>query len=374
MHESRRATRRATGEVVLLDEGNAQSAQGGVAGDAAAGDPAADDQHIELVARESGELSTALLDWRVVARGGGNSQIVLPKSAAHSRASGKLIKVGGVMTSSRFETGGPRSDDEMPIPDWARALAKVGMYVLGPIVLYRRAPIPTDRTLDPFTAEDERALPQALRDYVVAAEKELAAVGFGAPLRVASRRDVTLDVCFSLLEHPIDGALGTVSVIRAKPRNRLTAAVSFLSSFANGAILATSNSQSIPRTPPLPAMQAVRFPSISDAAELYDVHRFRVAEFRRGAVHVPMTRGSDPIAYQLRESSRVFEHWVRCGYFRRAGENMIRKTHGGAILSAWRGMFPWRQITEYHMSRKAAAVLEQRRRARGEGRTPRDDR
>ncbi|HKW12379.1 MAG TPA: hypothetical protein VJO33_18475, partial [Gemmatimonadaceae bacterium] len=213
-----------------------------------------------------------------------------------------------------------------------------------------------------------------LRDYLVAAEMELATVGFGTPFRVARRSDVLLDVCFSLVEHPLDGALGYVSVIRAKPRDTLSTAVSFQSSFANGVVVETSNSRSVPRTPSLPEMHSVRLPSINGAAELYEVHRFRVAEFSRGAVHVPMTRGGDPIAYQARESTHVFDHWVQCGYFRRAGENAIRKTHGGAMLSAWRGMFPWRQISEQVMARKAAAVLERRRRARGEGRRPRDDR
>ena len=49
---------RAEGEVPLLDEGGAQPAHGGVAGDSRSGDPAADHQQIDVLGRQALERRT----------------------------------------------------------------------------------------------------------------------------------------------------------------------------------------------------------------------------------------------------------------------------------------------------------------------------
>jgi hypothetical protein len=77
-----------------------------------------------------------------------------------------------------------------------------------------------------------------------------------------------------------------------------------------------------------------------------------------------MTRGTDPFAYQHAESMAVFEHWLRRKYYRRDGAHGLRFTVRGAALSAWRGMFPWREISEWARSRRAAELLERYRRTR----------
>lgn len=81
MYEARRAARRTAREIILFYEGDAHSTQRSIARDAAARDAAADNEDVEFVARERDKLRTALLDWRVVALGGG-CQIVLFESAA----------------------------------------------------------------------------------------------------------------------------------------------------------------------------------------------------------------------------------------------------------------------------------------------------
>lgn len=268
------------------------------------------------------------------------------------------------MTSSSFDSSDPIDD----VPDVIWALVRVWMYVRGPIVLYNSPPIAMTGALAPLSIEDERGLPAALREYRDAAERELTAVGFGAAVRGASRHFASIHSCFSLLEHAADGALGLVSIIRGKKLNTLRATMLFQSNFANGVVLTTSNSVSVPRTPARPGFESIRFPWIHDGAQLYDVHRFRVTEYVATAAPIPMTRGSDPFAYQEQESARTFEHFIRCGYYRLASEGMLRHTVAGAVLSAWRGMFPWRQISEHRMMRKAMAVIERRRRARGDGR------
>ena len=58
--ELRRLRRRPAREVVPLDERGAQAPGGGVEGDAAAGDPAADDEDVELLGREAVERDRAV--------------------------------------------------------------------------------------------------------------------------------------------------------------------------------------------------------------------------------------------------------------------------------------------------------------------------
>ena len=59
MDESRRPARRAASEIVTLDECGGEPPERGVTGDACAGDPAANDEHIELVLAESRETAGA---------------------------------------------------------------------------------------------------------------------------------------------------------------------------------------------------------------------------------------------------------------------------------------------------------------------------
>jgi hypothetical protein len=104
-------------------------------------------------------------------------------------------------------------------------------------------------------------------------------------------------------------------------------------------------------------MRSLCFPNIDDAAELYAIHRFRVREQSRSVVHVPMTRGDDALAFQERDNARTREHWIRRGYYRRVGNDTLRYTLRGALLSAWRGMFPWRYVIERTEARERQAVL-----------------
>ena len=88
VHELRRLRRRAAREVVPLDERGAQTPRRGVEGDAAAGDPAADDEDVELLAtrgdrarrcgrnRASGQVTRGSLRRLPVAAYGGVASAV----------------------------------------------------------------------------------------------------------------------------------------------------------------------------------------------------------------------------------------------------------------------------------------------------------
>ena len=103
-------------------------------------------------------------------------------------------------------------------------------------------------------------------------------------------------------------------------------------------------------------IDSAQFPDVQDAGVLYDIHRARVAERARLVATVPLTRGPDPLAFQDREARAIQAFWVRKGYYRWADGDKIDRVWRGAILSAWRGLYPWKQITEGKSARKRAAI------------------
>lgn len=270
------------------------------------------------------------------------------------------------MTSSQFEARRPHRHliDEMQLPEFLRLLVKARMYIRGPIALYRREPTPAAPHLVALAQED--VIPSSLGEYMTTSEQRLATAGFAAPLRAKTRESKTVNSYVSLLEHPTDGALAFIHVGKANKSDRLFASAWFHDAFVDGTIIATGNSRNSLRWPPRPGWLALRFTEIDDAAELYAVHRFRVTERSKVVVRVPMTRGDNPLAYEARDAARVHDHWVSCGYWQRLEDGSLRMTRKGATLSAWRGMFPWRELVERERVRETERVLARFRRSRGE--------
>ena len=253
----------------------------------------------------------------------------------------------------------PRPESPFPAP--FRALARLLLYVTGPLALYARHVVHTSRVVRTFSAEDERQADPALLEYVAAAERALQGIGFGAPHRIVHSGSPNVSSFALLLEHPSRGDLATVMGIRgtnALVRPRIHSAITYTTEFADGVVLASSNVLSVKRFPTRPRYEPILFRDADDALELYRLHRCRVDE---RALRVPVrirTRGATEearIRYQERESAEVFEHWVHCGYYRRVGEQ-LRPTVRDAALATWRGLWPWRQITDRRVARDAAAA------------------
>lgn len=257
--------------------------------------------------------------------------------------------------------GRRRSDAESPFPYPFRQLARLLLYVTGPLALYGRNVVLTARTSRTFTADDERAADPALLEYVAVGERALESAGFGAPHRIVHNNSPKVSGFASLLEHSTRGDLATLMGIRGTSTlipPRLVSAITFTTEFGDGVVLATSNVMSVKRFPTRPRYEPVLFRDVHDPLELYRLHRCRVDERARRVPVRVRTRGATEEArlrYQDRESAEVFEHWVQCGYYRRAGDR-LRPTMRGAACMTWRGLWPWRQRTERRVARDAAAV------------------
>ena len=218
-----------------------------------------------------------------------------------------------------------RAGEDPSLPAAVRWYLLVTRYVRDPLTLRRRAPTSTVRQLASLGLEDEARMAPPLLAYLSDCERSLRALGFAEPVRGINRSHRNLRSCFSLVEHPADGAIGYILVAEGmRIGGRLYATVTFRNDFADGVQLATTNSQTTPRAPRRPRIETAHFRDVHDAAALYELHRFRVAERARRVAVVPLTRAPDPIAFQEREAAEVYEFWVRKGYYERVGWEAIR--------------------------------------------------
>lgn len=245
--------------------------------------------------------------------------------------------------------------DDPGIPCVVRWCVRLASYALHASVLRRSAPIMTAATMVPLAADHEWRIAPPLLSYMAAAERALVARGFAPPFRAVNAATATLRSFVSLVEHPGESTLGFVLVSEGE-HNAPHALATFRTDFVDGIELVTTNAHTVLRTPPRPGVLGVRVREVHDVSDLHDLHRFRVAERARRFPVAPLTRGAHPIAFEEGEARATYEFWIRVGYYEQAGAAALRLTRRGACLAAWRGLFPWAQLTVLQEDHAAAAV------------------
>jgi hypothetical protein len=227
------------------------------------------------------------------------------------------------------------------------------MYFMGPGRLYhthRVAPVESRALL---TAADEHAMPAAIRTYMHSTEQALVALGFAQVARTVARRPTAGGITSyaTLLEHPEHHTMATIVATQAQ-RGRAAASLGFKNALKDGRVIHTSNSSTPRRFPRRPKHDVVYFPDVTEAAALDRLHRFRVGD----APVAMITAAGDALAYFANEETDAREAWLRAGYYRRMSDGVLRPTRFGAIGMAWRGKFPWAQLTRWRDDRQRAAV------------------
>jgi hypothetical protein len=227
------------------------------------------------------------------------------------------------------------------------------MYVMGPVLLYRTHRLGPTESRILLAPDDEHAMPAAIRTYVNETEEALAALGFTNLGRTTGRRSTAGSVTSyaTLLEHPERHTMATIIATQTQ-RGRTTASLVFKNALTDGRVVLTSNSSLQRRFPRRPGYDAISFPNVTEPADLDRVHRFRVGE----APVAPITAAGDAPAYFVAEEADSREAWLRAGYYRRMEDGAFRLTRFGALCMAWRGKFPWAQLTRWRDARQRAAV------------------
>lgn len=260
----------------------------------------------------------------------------------------------------------------LSLPEFAQRFAPVGLfallwfvltlqvYVRGPIALYRMNPGVYNPSFHLVTAGE--AIDAEVQGAVLQAEQALVAIGFAYPQRVTTRDDSPLSAVETLLEHPANGDLANVdAMIDNHPlaTQRFIAWVAYRTDFADGSVLYTANLEHLSHLPVQPGHHTVTLPKVRDPVEVYRIHRARVARMSPTVAQVPQSRGSTPeqrLEFATTQWLDSTQFQISCGY-RKRSTNGVRLTARGATLSAWRRLFPWKQITAWQARRAAAEVL-----------------
>lgn len=248
--------------------------------------------------------------------------------------------------------------------------SSVARYVRGPQILLRAKPLRIERART-VARNDEPRIHPCVRESIAAMETAVMSAGFGAPHRITHGDPAELRSVGALLEHAGTGDLANLVCIVSGTTEapRLTRTITFLTEFADGHRLYTSNSGTTTMWPPQPGHDAVRFTGVDDARELYALHRFRVERRARNVPALPTTRGAteqERLAYTDRESQAFQRHLIQIGY-RDPSPEGLRHTVRGATLTAWRTMWPWKQMTDASHRRRARAVIRARAQAKARG-------
>ena len=234
-------------------------------------------------------------------------------------------------------------------------------YVRAPWVLYRLNVIPPDRTrtLDPVYHEP---IDQELLASLELTERKMMALGFCEPHRTTDRKTYPLPAVGSSLEHPRFGDQATIVAMRP-PAEFGTSdpiySIAFDAEFVDGVTLLTSNVRMPRFWPDQRKVDHVRIPHVTDPAVLYRLHRLRVIARRADVAQKKIVRGKTPeqrLVFIKRRHIDLYKHLVHSRYHRRTAGG-LRLTIRGALLTAWRQVFPWRNIDQWWLRRRARSVL-----------------
>jgi hypothetical protein len=141
-----------------------------------------------------------------------------------------------------------------------------------------------------------------------------------------------------LLQHP--RALDSAQVVVVAVGRRRVVSLLLLTRFADGAEVATFNSQVVAGFPLPPELTAAWVPGARDAASLHRAHA-QLRDAVRGAGGRVERIGPDPAGFLRGRSARTLAAWVAGGYYTEDRERgTIRPTWKGAVLITWRLLWP----------------------------------
>ena len=234
-------------------------------------------------------------------------------------------------------------------------------YLRAPILLYRENVIPPDRTrtLDPIYHEP---IDQELLAYLELTERKMMSLGFRDPHRTTDRTTYPLPAVGCSLEHPHLGDQATIVAMRPPAEHGMRDpiySIAFDSEFVDGVTVLTSNVRMPRFWPDARKLDHVRIPELTEPAELYRLHRRRVLIRRTEVAQKKIQRGKTPeqrLVWIKRRHIDLYKHLVHSRYHRRTPHG-LRLTIRGAVLTAWRQVFPWRNVDQWWLRRRARAVL-----------------
>jgi hypothetical protein len=228
------------------------------------------------------------------------------------------------------------------------------MLVLAPVVL--RVRFRYRANVEPRVISLEE-LPAPAREFFEPRVAEFAAWNFElvAYLSIGAVTSGT-EGFMALLSNPHTSEWADVSFVASKSRN--VGCIEFVSRCSEEMQIDTNTSAIPPVLFRTRQHHVFRFPQIQDVFALYRVHRNLVTEITHGALPVLPPPGEE-VAELKRRLERYGPWQEKNGYMYLDADGLnYRLTWKGAIVAAWRGIWPVPLVRGWRMRRENRAVLD----------------
>lgn len=227
------------------------------------------------------------------------------------------------------------------------------LLVLGPIAL--RATFRYKAQVNPQLVSLD-ALPDDVRQFITPRLPAITALGFQPVgyVNVGSMAPKT-EAYMALLSNANTKEWADVSVV--KSATKLRGYIEFITRCSDDSQVDTNTNSTAPVLFPSPSYHVFRFPQISDAFTLYRAHRMLVQE-KIGSSRPELP----PQGQELNELKRRLERYgprqQECGYmYLEADGQSFRLTWKGAILGAWRSIWPISTLRAWWMQNRSEMRL-----------------
>ena len=227
------------------------------------------------------------------------------------------------------------------------------MILLGPILV--RAQVKFKAKLNPQLVPVQ-SLPPDVQQFMAPRTQSIAGLGFELVgyVNVGSMATGT-ESFMALFSNPRTMEWADVSVV--KSATKMAGYIEFITRCSNDAQVDTNTNSIAPVLFPWPSYHVFRFPQVKDAFTLYRAHRMLVQQNTGGGKPELPARGQE-IAELKRRLERFGPRQQERGYmFLDGGGEYFRLTWKGAILGAWRSIWPVSLLRRWWMQGQSEGRL-----------------
>jgi hypothetical protein len=227
------------------------------------------------------------------------------------------------------------------------------LFVLGPLVL--RATFRYKAKVNPQLVSLE-ALPQEVRQFMTPRLPGITALGF-QPVGYVSLGSIApnTEAYMALLSNSRTQEWADVSVV--KSRTKMRGYIEFITRCSDDSQVDTNTNSTAPVLFPSPSYHVFRFPQIKDAFTLYRAHHMLVQE-KIGGSRPELPAQGQELSELKRRLERYGPRQQECGYmYLEADGQSFRLTWKGAILGAWRSIWPISVLRGWWMQNRSELRL-----------------
>jgi hypothetical protein len=227
------------------------------------------------------------------------------------------------------------------------------LFVVGPIAL--RATFRFRAKLDPQLVPKE-SLPAAVQQFIATRTAGITGLGFEPVgyIRI-SMVSGKVQSFMALFSNPRSSEWADVSV--AQSPKQMKGYIEFITRCADDSQVDTNTNATAPVLYPWPSYHVFRFPQIKDAFTLYRVHRMMV-QLNLGGSRPELPPKGQELAELKRRLERYGVGQQERGYmYLDSSGEYFRLTWKGAVLGAWRSIWPISAIRNLLMDTKSQSLL-----------------